>query len=61
MNRMEGQQMTRQWPAKAEGYKLLAPVGQGAYGLVWKAKCIDPGSTKKDAIVAIKIIDLEHF
>ena len=26
-----------EWPAKASGYKLIGPIGQGSFGLVWKA------------------------
>jgi len=25
------------WPHKATQYQLVSPVGQGAFGLVWKA------------------------
>ena len=50
-----------QWPAKSQGYQLLGPIGQGSYGLVWAAKCIDPESSHNNMEVAIKIVDLEHF
>lgn len=47
------------WPLKAQHYKLIAPVGIGSFGLVWKAECIEGQNKKQD--VAIKIIDLEQF
>ena len=54
-------QHQQQWPAKATGYKLEGPVGQGSFGLVWKAKNIDKNSPNVGKFVAIKIVDLEHF
>lgn len=51
----------QQWPAKASGYKLIGPVGQGSFGLVWKAMCTDTSSPRNGSEVAIKIVDLEHF
>jgi hypothetical protein len=29
------------WPAFAQGYQLITPIGSGSFGLVWKAKCVD--------------------
>lgn len=46
-----------QWPANAASYQLNTPIGQGSFGLVWKAECLQ-GPHKKQK-VAIKIIDLE--
>ena len=46
-----------QWPTKAINYKLHTPIGQGSFGLVWKAECITGGHMNTN--VAIKIIDLE--
>jgi serine/threonine protein kinase len=47
------------WPAKSTSYKLLTPIGQGSFGLVWKAECIEGGYSGKQ--VAIKVVDLELF
>ena len=60
---MEGSpsQHQQQWPAKASGYKLDGPIGQGSFGLVWKSFCIDKESPHFGQEVAIKIVDLEHF
>ena len=49
------------WPDKACGYKLIGPIGQGSFGLVWKAECISEESPHKGKTVAVKIVDLEHF
>lgn len=49
------------WPVEASGYELIGPVGQGSFGLVWNAKCIDTHSEHKGLHVAVKIIDLENF
>lgn len=40
---------------------MKGPVGQGSFGLVWKAVCVDKTSPHLDKVVAIKIVDLEHF
>ena len=40
---------------------MECPVGQGSFGLVWKAKNIDNQSPNYKKYVAIKIVDLEHF
>jgi serine/threonine protein kinase len=45
------------WPANASSYKLHTPIGQGSFGLVWKAECLEGPHKKQN--VAIKIIDLE--
>lgn len=47
------------WPAKAEQYKLLTPIGMGSFGIVWKAECNYGPHARQQ--VAIKIIDLEQF
>jgi hypothetical protein len=57
---MEERNMT-QWPVESSGYILIGPVGQGSFGLVWNAKCIDSTSEHNNSHVAIKIIDLENF
>ena len=49
------------WPTKSTGYKLVCPVGQGSFGLVWKALNVDQSSVNVGKYVAIKIVDLEHF
>ena len=51
----------QQWPAKANGYRLDGPIGQGSFGLVWKAVCIDQSSPHRGQVVAVKIVDLEHY
>ncbi|KAA6378957.1 MAG: putative Serine/threonine-protein kinase OSR1 [Streblomastix strix] len=43
-----------EFPARANGYKLLYEIGQGSSAKVWRANCV---SLNQD--VAIKIIDLE--
>lgn len=48
-----------EWPRAASGYELKAPVGQGAFGLVWKAE-VKEGKNKSKH-VAIKVINLEQF
>jgi serine/threonine protein kinase len=45
------------WPSNASSYKLNTPIGQGSFGLVWKAECLEEPYKKQN--VAIKIIDLE--
>ena len=50
-----------QWPTKSKGYQLVGPIGQGSFGLVWKATCIDASSPHNGVEVAIKIIDFELF
>ena len=50
-----------QWPVESSGYILIGPDGQGSFGLVWNAKCIDSTSEHNNSHVAIKIIDLENF
>ena len=55
------QQQQQQWPTKSTGYKLLGPIGQGSFGLVWNARCIDETSPHNNQVIAIKIIDLELF
>ena len=52
---------TPQWPTKSTGYKLICAIGQGSFGLVWKAQCVDSTSPNKNKTIAIKIVDLEHF
>jgi serine/threonine protein kinase len=52
---------TNHWPAVATGYELDGPIGQGSYGLVWKAVCKDKNSQNNNKEVAIKIVDLELF
>ena len=49
------------WPVEARSYELIGPVGQGSFGLVWNAKCIDIHSEHNGLHVAVKIIDLENF
>ena len=46
---------------ESKDYILIGPVGQGSFGLVWNAKCIDINSEHNGLHVAIKIIDLENF
>ena len=58
---VKGGTETQQWPAKASGYKLVGPIGQGSFGLVWKATCTQTESPHCGEEVAIKIVDLEHF
>ena len=48
------------FPAKSTCYTLLNPIGQGSYGLVWKATVqVTEGISMVKKTVAIKIIDLE--
>ena len=54
-------QHQQQWPSNASGYKLLGPIGQGSFGLVWRAVCTDQSSPHRGQEVAIKIVDLEYF
>ena len=46
------------WPTDKEGYELITPVGQGSFGLIWKAKCTNGTYTQS---VAIKIIETQHL
>ena len=32
------------WPVKSTGYELKGPVGQGSFGLVWRAVVVDTNS-----------------
>lgn len=48
--------MSEEWPTIANEYEILEIIGQGAFAKVWKAYC-----KKKDAYVAIKIMDLEKI
>ncbi len=43
-------------PAGADGYVLLAPLGQGAFGRVWRA--FDP---RRGAVVALKRLELDRL
>ena len=56
---MEGK--SYEWPVKATGYKLLGPIGQGSFGLVWKAQNLDANSPHKGKHCAIKIVNMELF
>lgn len=47
------------WPSQASAYVLEFVIGSGSFGLVWRATCQSPG--RRNAVVAIKIIDLENF
>ena len=38
----------------------VRPVGKGSFGIVWKSRVIAAGP-HKDAIVAVKIINLDDF
>lgn len=45
------------WPTSSKSYTLVAPIGTGSFGFVWKADVIEGCNLNKS--VAIKIIDLE--
>ena len=49
-----------QWAAKAKAYKLTSVIGQGSFGLVWRAQYTEDGPNL-NKFVAVKIIDLEQF
>ena len=49
------------WPLTASCYKLEFAIGQGNFGLVWKAHCFDLNSPRHLEEVAIKIISLDRF
>jgi len=46
-----------EWPNSAKGYKILNAVGNGYFGVVWKAEVLD--GRHKAQHVAIKKLDLE--
>ena len=46
------------WPLSGEFYKLDGPIGNGRFGIVWRAHCFKPNSTHHLKKVAIKILDL---
>lgn len=48
------QEPRKQYPIKAEAYKILEEVGQGMSAVVYKALCIP-----LNEVVAIKSLDLE--
>jgi hypothetical protein len=52
---------TKAWPASASGYELIAPIGQGAQGLIWKAICCDPNFINNGKECAIKMMNLKLF
>ena len=52
---------TKAWPATASGYELIAPIGQGAQGLIWKAYCRDPNFSNHNKECAIKMMNLKLF
>jgi len=47
------------WPATSKGYKLLGPLGNGFFGIVWRAEVLDGPHNHEN--VAIKKIDLERY
>lgn len=52
---------THAWPASASGYELIAPIGQGAQGLIWKGICRDPNFSNHNKECAIKMMNLKLF
>ena len=52
---------TKAWPCTASGYDLIAPIGQGAQGLIWKAICSDSSFINHGKECAIKMMNLKLF
>lgn len=50
-----------QWPVRASCYKLENAIGNGSYGLCWKAHCFDQSSPHHLGPVAIKVVSMAKF
>lgn len=47
------------WPMKSSYYKLDNVIGDGMFGLVWKAHCFDKTSKYHMQTVSIKILSFD--
>lgn len=56
---MTGDGWNQPWPLQASNYKLDYCIGDGIFGLVWKAHCFDKSSKYHMHPVAIKIYNFD--